>query len=287
MSNRDFDEAAGIARANRPSYTDIRIKVTGWLDPVTGVVEDDPTARAIAGNMYVHGYPRGGNVQVLVGSLVNPYVANARVKVGQNEAGQAVAFEPVVDRNSVNQWGTGLTGLAQPINVPTMGLLEGRLQASELGGLYVHVNAFYYEGGYWQGGTVIAANTLDPTTYDFDVAADVPVTDGFSVWVRVYFDPVTAALHSVAGTPTYTGNNPWLLLETDIPSILIPAGVYPTGAVALSYGQVDFSPGRFASVRLLISPDGVTQTDWNRIVVDADGAVVTDADGYVVIDNGA
>lgn len=233
----------------------------------------------MSGNLWVSGYPRGSSVQVLIGPDINPYVPNVRVWVGENHARQAVAYANVIDRNAVAQWGTGLAALTVPQNVPTMALVEGRLQSSELGGLYVHVNAFYYDDGFYAGGSGSPGN-FDPTTYDFDLSADVPATAGYARWVRVYFDPADATFHSVVGAQTFVGGNVWLLDEADVTDIVIPAGVYPTGAVGLVYGQTDFNGAYFASARELLNP--TFGAGFDRILTDSAGNVLSDAAGNII-----
>lgn len=253
MSQTDEQDAITGLRALRPEFINRRMKVTGYLNTDGSLLA--PNINARDGYMWVHGYPRGANVQVLVGANINPYAAGARVWVGENHAKQAVAYAPVVDRNSTQQWGTGLPGLATPVNVPTLAVIEGRLQSSELGGMYVHVNPFTYASGYWAGGTW-SAGTLTATTYDFDVTSYTPTTNGNVRWVRVWFDPTATAataLHAVAGAEVYQNNNVWLLDEALIGAIAIPAGMYAVGAVALYYGQTDLAGGRFASAREILN----------------------------------
>lgn len=278
MSSSDYEIAVAGFRSSRPQYTDPRIKVTGYLN-TDGSLGANPTDDCVSGNLWVHGYPRGGNVQVLIGGDINPYVPNVRVWVGQNHARQAVAYANVIDRNAVDQWGPGLQGLDVPINTPTMALIEGRLQASTLGGLYVHVNSFYYEDQFFAGGAGTPGN-FDATTYDFDLSADVPATVGYARWVRVYFDPADATLHSVAGSEIFVGGNVWLMDETQVGAIELPAGIYPTGAVALVYGQVDYNGAYFASSRDFISKNAV---ELNDIMMSSDGFGMVTADGFFML----
>lgn len=260
MSDSDYKDAVDGLRALRPTYTARRQKVTGYLN-TDGTVNPDPTTDAVVGNLWVHGYPRGAPVQVLIGPNINPHVPNARVWVGQNDARQAVAFDVVVDKNAIQQWGPGLGAIAPQLNIPAMALIPGRAQVSELGGLFVHVNGFDYDGGFFAGG-VWAGGSFDATAYDFDVSADVPSTDGYSVWVSVYFDPADTALHSVAGTPIYTGNNVWTLDEATIADIPIPAGCYPTGAVGLTFGQSSLAGAYFASNRYFLGRTDLEPIGW-------------------------
>lgn len=256
MGNNDFQQAVAGLRSMRPTYADDRIKVTGYLND-DGTWLPDPTTNALPGNLWVHGYPRGANVQVLIGPNINPHVPNVRVLVGQNQARQAVAHDVVVDKNSVAQFGPGLNSIAQPQNVAAMAFIPGRAQASQDAScpMCVHINGFDYDDGVFLGGTWAAGN-FDSTTYDFDVSADVPTTDGQSVWVRFYFNPADATLHSVAGVPVFTGNNPWVMQESDLPLIDLPDGVYPTGAVVLTYGQTTLAGAYFASSRYLLGLEG-------------------------------
>lgn len=278
MSSSDYQNAVDGLRSMRPTYAKRRQKVTGYLN-TDGTLGADPTADAETGNLWVHGYPRGANVQVLIGPDINPYIPNVRVWVGENDAHQAVAFDVVVDKNAVRQWGTGLGAIAAPINVPTMALIEGRLQASELGGLYVHVNSFYYEDQFYSGGSG-SPGSFDPTTYDFDLSADVPTVSGYACWVRVYFDPSDATLHSVAGADFFVNGNVWLMNEADIAAIALPAGVIPTGAVVLVNGQTDFNGAYFASSRDFLGKNAV---ELNDIMMSGDGFGMVTADGFYML----
>jgi hypothetical protein len=280
MSDQDYKEAVAGLRAMRPPYFGDRIKVTGYLN-IDGTLLPDPTTNAQSGNLWVHGYPRGANVQVLIGPNIDPHVPNVRVWVGQNHAGQAVAHDVVVDKNAVAQFGPGLNSIAQPQNVPAMALIPGRPQPSEDTAcpMCVHVNGFDYDDGVFLGGTWSGGN-FDPTTYDFDVSASVPVANGYSVWVRIWFDPITATLHHLAGTPVYTGNNPWVMDEQAIPNISIPDGVYPTGAVVLTYGQTTLAGGYFATNRYLL---GKTEIELNDVMMSADGFPMVSADGFFML----
>lgn len=260
MSNNDFQQAVAGLRAMRPPYADDRIKVTGYLN-TDGTTNADPTTNAQEGYLWVHGYTRGANVQVLIGPNINPHVPNVRVWVGQNHARQAVAHDVVVDKNAVDQYGSGLNSIAQPQNVVAMALVPGRAQPSSKGGLYVHIDGFDYDDGVFLGGTWAGGN-FDPTTYDFDISASVPAVNGFSVWVRNWFDPSDATLHHLAGTPVYTGNNPWVMQETDVPRVPVPTGCYPCGAEVLTYGQTTLSGGYFASNRYFLSPKGDVDSEW-------------------------
>lgn len=272
MPDQDYQQAVAGLRAMRPQYTEDRIKVTG------DGVNDDPTTGAQAGNLWVRGYPRGAAVQVLIGPNINPHVKDVRVYVGQNHARQAVAHDVVVDKNATDQWGAGLPTLTQQANISTMALIPGRAQASDKGGLYVHVNGFDYDDGVFLGGTW-SAGTFDPTTYDFDISADVPVTTGYSVWVRFWFDPSDATLHALAGTPIFTGNNPWMMDETAISNIPIPTGSYPTGAVVLTYGQTTLAGAYFASNRYFL---GKREIEVDQILTGATGYVLVGATGHVL-----
>ncbi len=273
----DYDDAVAGFRRIRPPYTDVRIKVTGKTANTGTSI--DPTIGAQSGNLWVHGYPRGADVQVIIGPDINPHVADVRVLVGQNMAKQAVAFAPVVDQIATDQYGPGLIAITATPNMPTLGLIEGRAEASALGGLYVHVNSFYYQDGYWPGG-LGTPSSFDPTYYDFDVSADVPLVTGYSRWVRIYFDPVTATFATVAGDVVFTGNNVWMLNEALVTDISIPTGTYPTGAVALTYGQTTLEAGRFASSRYFL---GKEETELSDIMMSSDGFGMVTADGFYML----
>jgi hypothetical protein len=95
----------------------------------------------------------------------------------------------------------------------------GRMRLSDMGGLYVYVEPFHYDGGWWPGGSV----ELTPTA-----------TSGQQGWVAVALNPADGALYEFAGAdfpPTV------VMSENDIGTIAITAGYVPVGAVVLQEGQ--------------------------------------------------
>lgn len=95
----------------------------------------------------------------------------------------------------------------------------GRMRLSDLGGLYVYVEPFHYDGGWWPGGSL----ELTPTA-----------TSGQQGWVAVALNPADGALYEFAGAdfpPTV------VMSENDLGTIAITAGYVPVGAVVLQNGQ--------------------------------------------------
>lgn len=152
-----------------------------------------------------------------------------------------------------------IQGDVQALNVSAQNITIGRLQPSGAGGLNVQAVGFHTPDGFWRGGTVSATaqGGLDQTGNDLDLASNVPGTADQVRWVRVYYDPSSGALAAANGTAAVQTVSD--LDEADIEAIAIPAGTYPVGAVALSYGQTDFdtaSQVRFAPARYFLSPEG-------------------------------
>lgn len=284
-----FDDAVRQARTNRPTYINRRMKVSGYVDPATGETRDDPTQGARAGYMWVHGYPRGANTQVIAGTGLNPYLKDQRVWVGENTSGETVAFEPVIDQNAIAQFGSVIAALNQPSgadellprSILGLGFTPGRVEASQLGGLYLHVRDFWYQGTFYHGDELDPAEGL-PTLNDFDISGDITAASGESQWVIVYFDPDVGAPQVVVNDPIF--GEPSSLYETVIDTSLVPNGVYLLGAVAVSGDQTEIvGTSTFADPRDHLAPKGTTDADWNRIMTDADYNVMVDADGNVMV----
>jgi hypothetical protein len=95
----------------------------------------------------------------------------------------------------------------------------GRMRMSDLGGLYVYVEPFHYDGGWWPGGDI----ELTPTA-----------TADQQAWVAVALNPVDGALYEFAGADNPL---PVVMTENDLGAIAITAGYIPVGAVVLYEGQ--------------------------------------------------
>lgn len=169
-----------------------------------------------------------------------------------------------------------------PGNVPGLSITEARLEASTLGGLYVHTGAFMFAGRVHLGGSFDGAGNFDATAYDESVAAYVPDEAGYTRWIGRYFDPDDETFHFVAGALEFWPSVAYLN-ETTLGALEIPVGCYWCGAVALAYGQTTTVGARFASWREFIgrrlNPLDVT----DKIVVDRHGDIVTDRHGNVVV----
>jgi hypothetical protein len=95
----------------------------------------------------------------------------------------------------------------------------GRMRLSDLGGLYVYVEPFHYDGGWWPGGSL----ELTPTA-----------TADSQAWVAVALNPADGTLYEFAGADF---SLPVVMSETDLGTIAITAGYVPVGAVVLYEGQ--------------------------------------------------
>lgn len=95
----------------------------------------------------------------------------------------------------------------------------GRMGMSHLGGLYVYVAPFHYDGGWWPGGDVL----LTP-----------PATASTKAWCALAFDPATATFTQFTGTEYAL---PILMTETELGAIAVTDGYIPVGAVVLQNGQ--------------------------------------------------
>lgn len=190
-------------------------------------------------------------------------------------------------------WDAALQGVSAPsiqgdvqaLNVSAQNIMPGRLQPSGAGGLNVQAVGFHLPGGFWRGGALsaIAQGGLDQTSGDLDLASNVPGTADQVRWVRVYYNPETDALAAANGTAVVQSVSD--LDEDDIQDIAIPAGAYPVGAVALSYGQTDFNTAsqvRFAPARYFLSPEGHLLTGDAATHTIASGVITVGSESIVV-----
>lgn len=288
---RDFDDAVSGLRELRPEYAKRRIMVTGYvIDPVTNATEPDPTSRAQPGHLYVHGYPRGANVQVLAGTRINPRVPNVLVKVGENDANQAVAYDAVIDEKAVAQWGAGLPAITTnptPIDTATQ---ETPLSLSGGGrvlpvntpspGQFVFVEAFDEAG--WAGGNIAVASAdfpTNPNEFRFAVFR-FPLAGRFS---GTYMP--TYALTTDATSPTVTQ---FVTQHTaDAATLLLDAGDIRAGIVTLANGQTDLTVAGGSifinDLRRDFVPEGdlLSGTPVSRTI--AAGALTTGGESVIVV----
>ena len=95
----------------------------------------------------------------------------------------------------------------------------GRMRTSALGGLYVYVEPFHYDGGYWPGG---------------DFLMTVPGTASMQAWCAVAMNPADDTLYQFTGTEYAL---PYLLTEVELGNLTVTPGYIPVGAVVLYNGQ--------------------------------------------------
>lgn len=253
-----FDDAVAAIRSILPPYLNTRIKISGYLDPATGLVGNDPTVGAPAGKMWVYGYPRGANVVVIASGGVNPRIPNVPLLVGDNHAHQAVAYGVVTDENALRQFGAGFPSVSTnpaPSETATqdtpLRLMSGGRSLplnSTTPGLTVFIEAFPEVG--WNGGNVVIGG------------GDIPTNPNEFRWAVFYFPaysgtPVTPiyALTTAVTKPT-KGD----LLLSDAANLTLTAGVIRGGAVSLAYGQTDLTAdqSRFENeLRRNFVPEGV------------------------------
>lgn len=95
----------------------------------------------------------------------------------------------------------------------------GRMRLSTLGGLYVYVEPFHYDGGYWPGA---------------DFLMTPPATASTKAWCAVTLNPADGALYQFTGAEYAL---PVPMTETALGAITITDGYIPVGAVVLQNGQ--------------------------------------------------
>lgn len=99
----------------------------------------------------------------------------------------------------------------------------GRMRTSALGGLYVYVEPFHYDGGYWPGG---------------DFLMTVPSTASMQAWCAVAMNPADDTLYQFTGTEYAL---PYLLTEVELGNLTVTPGYIPVGAVVLYNGQTEIT----------------------------------------------
>lgn len=200
------------------------------------------------------------------GTVLRPHVP-VWVKNGPN--GKYID-SPVYEEGTV-KFGAALSGLVNPtvvgdvtgISIGGLGFKPGRLSRSALGGLYIHVDAFHFDGGYWRGGEPdqTVNGGLNQTAHDVDLAGYVPATPYAARWVRGYLDPVDGSLHFIAGASVDGGISN--LDEAGIIAIPLPYAVTPLGAAALENGMTAWGNNpRFVDPRLHLNTNGIVSPGW-------------------------
>jgi hypothetical protein len=165
-----------------------------------------------------------------------------------------------------------------PLSVTGLQFTPGRVEPSQLGGLYTHVRSFRYDGGYWDDGSLAG----EPTLHDFDLTADLTAASGYSQWMLICFDPDVPQLVAIPNTPV--AGDVTVLDEAAIDPGAIPAGMYYLGAVAVANGQTNFDDSpRFPDLRRFLTPEGVViadltgASDGDVLTVQPDGSVAPEA----------
>lgn len=103
------------------------------------------------------------------------------------------------------------------------GLMRPATGDTEPGGLYVYVEEFNYDGGYWIGDTFL----MTP-----------PATSGKQAWCMVALNPADGTLYQLTGADQPTTFTLPALLIADI---AVPTGYIPVGAVVLQNGQTEIT----------------------------------------------
>lgn len=252
-----FDEAVAGLRALRPEYRERRIKVTGFLN-ADGTVGPNPTEGAQPGYVYVHNYYRGGgNVQVIAGTAINPYIPNLLVWVGENHANQAVAYALVIDKNAVDQFGTALGAAgSNPAPVEQTTIV---VPASNVGGGRVLPNAPTFGQTVYVEGYTPALWTGAPLAID---PADFPSSSNGLRWAVFYLadaEPGSPHMPDYVLTDEQTGTDISTLLVSTADQVVLPNGAIRLFAVSLYNGQTDLTAQntRWVDLRNWLNQSGV------------------------------
>lgn len=108
---------------------------------------------------------------------------------------------------------------------PARNLKPGRVRLSELGGMKAYVEAFYYSGGWFGGGTI-------------DLEDYVPATTNTQVWAVIWYDPISEAL---GATVSDEYGLAYTMSEPDLGAIALPAQYIRLAGVLLTEGDTALS----------------------------------------------
>jgi hypothetical protein len=226
----DLKRKARQARRKMQAAHLIEADLTEWLndDGVTSVKVTDSDA-----NNLVWAYVQGqGNEPVQVYNISVQPRNHAPVWVRQLADG-TFEVERLRSRDGSEFYGEAaasmnigeLIGELMATVWSARNLKPGRARLSELGGMYVYIEEFFYSGGKFAG------DNLDLTDY-------VPTTTDKQVWAVIYYDPVSAALGVTTGTEydlVYTMN------EIDLGAIALAPQYIPLAGVILTEGDTALS----------------------------------------------
>lgn len=214
----------------RPEYTDKVNMITGYIDPVTGIVASSPII-GLEGTGLIWGYTENlrSSVPLIIGQGMRNYTgaAGVRCKTGLNVKGERVAREPVDDNQNapINQ--QYHNAAQQAVYSQSKQFTPGLVTAysAEVGGnygLFVYVNPISY------GGVVIKGA--------LDVSALIPATTSETGVVVIYYDKSAAALGAVVGATSLRPVSSYAL-EDAVAVALGDTDRIRLGAVVLSNGQ--------------------------------------------------
>ncbi len=228
-------------------YTDIRSARTGGRAD-DGTIDPNPITGLAAGYIWIREGDEGerGQTRALI-IRVRDDVADLPIWIGQGRSGELCAIEPRIDTRSLSVYGGTLAGLGvprQPVAANTQltdttNIIEGRVRQSDVSGLTVTVEGFWYNGVYIPQ-TVV------------DVSANVPGTTAESCWVLVYYTPSSGVFTAASGTAD--GRPASAFQESEIASISVPAGSVPLGAFVTTNGDAAIANTNFRN--------GVDVREW-------------------------
>lgn len=145
----------------------------------------------------------------------------------------------------------------------------GKMRPSEVGGLFVWIEPFHYDGGYWPGG-------------HFEMTP--PSTTDLQAWCLLALDPSDGSIYQFTGTE-YETTIP--MLEGEVSVISVTSGYIPLEAVVLHEGQTVITGGeRWADARLHIGMIG-GGGGAALTVKEADGTPTATSVDTIVVTNGS
>ena len=235
-----------IARRNVERLRNLRLSipywmpqpaVTGKLDPVTGVVMDDPASGLPPGYIWVR--IGGSRSETRAVNMISKAVADVPCRVGISPEGLLTAFDIRATTDAIRTWGDDLPSLGVPpptqktnnAPLPSALLMGGRVLPKT--GLTVTVEA--YPPG------KLYANV------DVDLTADIPGTANNHLWDVAYID--TDGTVGWVQTTAVAGVNNAVLDVSDAVEAAIPTGAIRLFAYKLSNGQTSFTSADYVDLR--------------------------------------
>lgn len=241
-----------------PNETELSARLGGLLDQArhrgkrkvyTGRLTSDGVSLsgAAAGKVWVRADDTSREETQVWAGVFGAQKPNVPVWVAPNEAGELEIVGLVSAEAALTFNGTAGAAIMPPVTpdnnanllIGGRQFVPGRARVSELGGLYVWIEAFPYDGGYWPGGNFLLT---------------APSTASTKAWCIVALNPADETLYQFTGTHTAL---PILLAETDASAVTVTAGYIPLVGVVIENGATEVTGSEpWADMRLHFAQTG-------------------------------